>query len=543
MYQISPSSSLLSNEPIKEYRPGSPERASLKSELERQSSQEIEIPLIIGGEKMYTGKTAKVVCPHEHQHVLAVYHMAGPKEIKLAIEAALQAKHQWAQKEWSQRASIFLRIADLISTDYGQILNAATMLGQSKSVHQAEIEATGEMVDFMRFNVSAAEEIYSKQPLAAPNVLNRIVYRPLEGFIFAISPFNFTAIAGNLPCAPALMGNTVVWKPSSGSVLSNYYLMQLFEEAGMPGGVINFVPGSGASIGEVVLNHPDLAGVHFTGSAAVFQSIWRDIALKIDRYKNYPRIVGETGGKDYIFMHHSADVDETATAMIRAGYEYQGQKCSACSRVYVPRSLWPELKSGLQERMSDISVGDVMDFTNFMNAVIDQPSFTKIMGYIEKAQTSSDAEIIAGGHGDDSRGYFIEPTLIETVDPHFITMEEEIFGPVVTVFVYEDDQYQATLDLCDQTSPYGLTGAIFAKDRKAIALAETVLRNSAGNFYINDKPSGALVGQQPFGGSRASGTNDKAGSYLNLIRWISAQSIKENFLPPKDYRYPFMLEA
>ncbi len=543
MYQINISSSTLGNEPIKAYRPGSEERVKLKSELEKQYNQTIEIPLIIGGKQIFSGRTAEVVCPHDHQHVLAVYHQAGPKEANMAIDAALEAKKQWAAKEWSQRADIFLKMADLISSDYGRVLNAATMLGQSKSIHQAEIEATGELADFMRFNLSSADDIYSKQPLMAPNVLNRINYRPLEGFIFAISPFNFTAIAGNLPCAPAIMGNTVVWKPSSGSVLSNYYLMQLFADAGLPDGVINFIPGSGTLISEVVLDHPELAGVHFTGSAEVFQSIWQETALRIGRYKNYPRIVGETGGKDYVFMHHSADIDETATAVIRAGYEYQGQKCSACSRVYVPRSRWPALKSKLLALIQTISMGDVMDFSNFMNAIIDQKSFTKIMGYIEKVHTSPDAEIIAGGRGDDSKGYFIEPTLIQAFDPHFITMEEEIFGPVVTIFVYEDDQYHATLELCDKTSPYGLTGAIFAKDRAAISQAEEILRHSAGNFYINDKPSGALVGQQPFGGSRASGTNDKAGSYLNLVRWITAQSIKENFAPPRDYRYPFMLEA
>ena len=531
------------NEPVKEYLPGSHEKRLLKAELERQYTQEIEIPLIIGDREIYTGRTAKVVCPHEHRHVLAVYHQAGAKEVSMAINAALQAKQAWSDMNWSHRASIFMKMADLISTRYRYILNAATMLGQSKSVYQAEIEAACELADFLRFNVHFANEIYSNQPESTPGTRNRMAYRPLEGFIAAITPFNFTAIAGNLTTAPTLMGNTLVWKPSSSSVLSNYYLMQLFAEAGLPGGVINFIPGPGTAIAETVLTDPNLAGVHFTGATKTFQSMWLKTAQHIGRYKNYPRLVGETGGKGYLFMHHSADIEETATAIVRAGYEYQGQKCSACSRVYVPRSKWSELKSTLLSMIQTIKRGDVRDFSNFMNAVIDQTSYDNIMGYIEKAGSTDQARILFGGHGDDRNGYFIEPTLIETRDPHFVTMQEEIFGPVVTVFVYEDDQYQATLDLCDKTSPYGLTGAVFAKERKAIALAEKILYNSAGNFYINDKPTGAVVGQQPFGGSRASGTNDKAGSYLNLIRWVSAQTVKENFAPPRDYQYPFMKVA
>lgn len=531
------------NEPIVDYFPGSKERGRLKAELERQYNGEIEIPLIIGGQDIRTGNTGEVVCSHEHGHVLAVYHKAGEREAGLAIEAAMESRKTWISLDWSQRAAIFLKMADLISTKYRYILNAATMLGQSKTAYQAEIEAACEMADFLRFNVRQAEEIYANQPMSAPGVWNRLEYRPLEGFVFAVTPFNFTAIAGNSAIAPAVMGNTVVWKPSSRSLLSNYYLMGLFKEAGLPEGVINFIPGSGSVIGNTVLADHRLGGLNFTGSTSTFQSMWLRISQHIRHYRSYPRIVGETGGKGYVFMHASAEVAETATAIVRSGYEYQGQKCSACTRVYAPRSRWQELETTLLSMLKKIKVGDVKDFTNFMNAVIDERAFNKIMSYIAKANDSTSTKIIAGGRGDKSRGYYIDPTLIVTKDPGFITMEEEIFGPVVTVYIYDDLAYESTLELCDQTSPYGLTGSIFAKDRGAMAIAEKKLSDTAGNFYINDKPSGAVVGQQPFGGSRASGTNDKAGSHLNLVRWTTPRTIKENFSPPTDFRYAFMDEA
>jgi 1-pyrroline-5-carboxylate dehydrogenase len=514
----------------------------LKDELRRQYDQEIEIPLVIGGQAITTGKTGKITCPHDRGHVLAVYHRAGKKEAKLAIEAAMASRQRWVDLDWSQRAAVFLKMADLISTKYRYVLNAATMLGQSKTAFQAEIESACEMADFLRFNVKQAEDIHTIQPISTRRVWNRLAYRPLEGFVFAVTPFNFTAIAGNLATAPAVMGNTVVWKPSSRSLLSNYYLMQLFMEAGLPEGVINFIPGSGSDIGSTVLADQRLAGLNFTGSTGTFQSLWLEIARNITHYRNYPRIVGETGGKGYVFMHASGGVAETAAAIVRAGFEYQGQKCSACSRVYVPQSQWQDLKTALLSMISQIKVGSVMDFSNFMNAVIDERAFENIMGYIRQAASSESTEIIAGGNGDKSSGYYIDPTLVVTSDPKFVTMQEEIFGPVVTVYVYDDHAYADTLDLCDQTSPYGLTGSIFARDRAAIRLAEKKLSHTAGNFYINDKPSGAVVGQQPFGGSRASGTNDKAGSHLNLIRWTSPRTIKENFSPPRDFRYAFMDE-
>ena len=531
------------NEPVLNYQSGSEERGLMKAELKRQYDRRVDIPLIIGGKEIRTGDTRTVVCPHEHGHILADYHLAGPKEAAMAIESALSARQFWSDLKWPDRAAIFLKMADLITTKYRYVLNAATMLGQSKNVHQAEIESACEMADFLRFNVKQADSIYRDQPLSAPGIWNRMEYRPLEGFVFAVSPFNFTAIAGNLATAPALMGNTVVWKPSSHSVLSNYYLMQLFEEAGLPSGVINFIPGSGREIGKTVLGDERLAGLHFTGSTQTFQQMWQQIAGNIGQYKNYPRIVGETGGKGYVFMHASAGVEQTAAAIVRAGFEYQGQKCSAASRVYVPRSAWGALKDTLLDMVGKIRVGHVMNFTNFVNAVIDEQAYEKIMGYIHKVNTSKEANIITGGNGDKTEGYYIKPTIVETSDPEFITMQEEIFGPVVTVYVYADEDYESTLELCDRTSPYGLTGAVFARDRGAVSLAEKVLTNSAGNFYINDKPSGAVVGQQPFGGSRASGTNDKAGSYLNLTRWMTTRSIKENFSPPSDFRYAFMDEA
>jgi 1-pyrroline-5-carboxylate dehydrogenase len=478
--------------------------------------------------------------PHDHRHVLARYHRAGEQESRLAVEAALAAHHQWETMAWIERVSIARRAAELIHNRYRYILNAATMLNQSKSVHQAEIDAACEVADFLRFNAFYLSGIYAEQPCSAPGILNRMEYRALEGFVFAVSPFNFTSIAANLPTAPALMGNTVVWKPASTAVLSGYYLMRLFQEAGFPDGVINFIPGSGAAVGDRVLAEPMLAGVHFTGSTAVFRGIWRTIGQNIDTYRSYPRVVGETGGKDFVFMHASADVQETAVGLVRGAFEYQGQKCSAASRAYIPRSHWPELKAALGDMIGQIKMGSPRDFENFMNAVIDEAAFDKIMGYIAGAKESPAARVVFGGSGDKREGYFIEPTVIVTTDPHFVTMEEEIFGPVLTVFVYEDKEYEQTLHLCSDTSPYALTGAVFAHDRQAIITASRILSYAAGNFYINDKPTGAVVGQQPFGGARASGTNDKAGSHLNLHRWAIPRTIKENLAPPRDFKYPYM---
>ncbi len=530
------------NEPQFDYSPGSAPRAALEAELQRQYETRIEIPLIIGGQEVRTGKLARSVCPHDHQHVLAEYHQAGPAQVAAAIEAALAAKAQWEALGWEERAAIFLKAADLISGRYRAKINAATMLGQSKNAYQAEIDSTCELVDFLRFNLSYMTQIYAGQPDSAKGIWNRLEYRPLEGFVFAVTPFNFTAIAGNLPTAPAMMGNTVVWKPASTAVLSNYYVMQILMEAGLPAGVINFVPGRGASVGDPVIVHPDLAGVHFTGSTGTFQSMWRTIGNNIASYKSYPRIVGETGGKDYIFVHPSADADveAVAVAMVRGAFEYQGQKCSACSRVYAPRSLWPAISQRVQAMMGEIRTGDVRDFANFHNAVIDRASFERAMGYLKAAREAKEAEILAGGSGDDAVGYFIEPTVIVCKDPQFVTMREEIFAPVVSVYVYEDERVDETLDLLDATSPYALTGAIFGRDRGFVAAATKRLTHTAGNFYINDKPTGSVVGQQPFGGARASGTNDKAGSMLNLLRWCSVRSIKESFVPARDYRYPFM---
>ncbi len=528
------------NEPILSYAPGSPEREELKQTLNEMLSKEIEIPMIIGGEEVKSGDLGEARCPHDHQHRLGTYHKGNEKYVNMAVEAALEARKKWAEMSWEDRAAIFLRAADLLSKPFRPILNAATMLGQSKNVFQAEIDSACEVIDFFRFNVYYMQEIYKQQPQSAPLVWNQLEYRPLEGFVFAVTPFNFTSIGVNLPTAPALMGNVVVWKPASTAVYPAYYAMQLLKAAGLPDGVINMVPGSGAAIGTPALNHPDLAGVHFTGSTATFQAMWRLIGSNIARYKSYPRIVGETGGKDFIFVHRSADVQATAVAAVRGAFEYQGQKCSAASRMYVPKSIWPKLRDTMFGMIKEIKMGDVTDFTNFMNAVIDKNAFNSITAYIEFARKSDEAEILIGGGYDDSKGYFIEPTVILTTNPKFKTMEEEIFGPVLTVFVYEDARYEETLHLCDATSPYGLTGSIFAQDREAVVLAKNILRNAAGNFYINDKPTGAVVGQQPFGGARASGTNDKAGSFLNLIRWTSPRAIKENFYPPLDYKYPFM---
>jgi 1-pyrroline-5-carboxylate dehydrogenase len=528
------------NEPILTYLKGSKEREELEKELAVQASVKLDIPLIIGGKEIRTRNTARVVMPNDHQHVLAEYHQAGPEEARMAIEAALNAKECWMNLSWIDRSSIFLKAADLISKKYRFVINAATMLGQGKNVFQAEIDAACEVIDYLRFNVYFSSLIYSEQPKSDLNNINRLEYRPLEGFIYSITPFNFTAIASNLNTSVALMGNTTVWKPASTSILSNYYLMKVFQEAGMPDGVINFVPGNGSLISEVVLNHPDMAGVHFTGSNATFDSIWKNVTSNLSKYRSYPKLVGETGGKDFIFAHHSAAPQELATAIVRGAFEYQGQKCSAASRSYIPRSLWSKTQEKVLSMLSTMKVGDVRDFNNFVNAVIDETAFDRIMSYIDMAKNSTKAKIIAGGEGDKSKGYFVQPTVIVTEDPHFITMEEEIFGPVMTIFVYEDDKFSETLQLCDRTSPYALTGAIFSNDKFAMLEACRTLRYAAGNFYINDKPSGAMVGQQPFGGSRASGTNDKAGSYLNLLRWVSPRTIKETLMPARDYKYGYM---
>lgn len=532
------------NEPIKSYAPGTPERASLKKRLDELKNQTIEIPLIIGGKEIRNGKLGKAVLPHDHKTVLANFHQAEEKEVNLAIDAAMEAHKTWSRMDWYDRLAIFLKAADLLTTPYWRdTMNAATMLGQSKNVFQAEIDSACELTDFLRFNPYFAMQLYQEQPLYSPNgQWNRLEYRPLEGFIFAVAPFNFTSIMGNLPTSPAMMGNVVLLKPASSAVYSAYWFMKLLEEAGLPAGVINFVPGSGSKVGNPCLDSPHFAGIHFTGSTPVFQNMWKTASENLPKYKSYPRLVGETGGKDFIFAHASADVKALGTALIRGAFEYQGQKCSAASRAYIPKSLWPELKDFMVSELKTVKMGDVTDFSNLMNAVIDKNAFSTITEYIKFAKQSTEAKVISGGEFDDKNGFFIEPTVIETTNPCFKTMQEEIFGPVLTAYVYDDNKYEETLDLCDTTSPYALTGAIFARDRYAIALADKTLVNAAGNFYINDKPTGAVVGQQPFGGARASGTNDKAGSLLNLIRWVSTRTIKENFIPPKDYRYPFMNE-
>ncbi len=528
------------NEPYLSYAPGTPERVALQNTLKEMSAQEIEIPLIIGGKEVRTGNTQPVVMPHNHGHKLGVYHKAGKKEVEMAIEAALEARKQWSEMPWQERATIFLKAADMITGPWRNIMNASTMLGQSKTPYQAEIEAAGELADFFRFNAFYLTQIMSDQPYSPEGTWNRVEYRPLEGFLFAVTPFNFTAIAGNLPSSMAMCGNVVLWKPSSTSILSNYYIMKILERSGLPAGVINFLPGSGPDVGDPVFDSPHFAGLQFTGSTGTFRHMWKKIGNNIDKYHSYPRIVGETGGKDFIFVHNSADVDEVVTGALRGAFEYQGQKCSAASRMYVPASLWDEIREKLVAETSQIKMGDVADFSNFMGAVIDQKAFNSIKEYIDFAKNASDAEVIQGGNCDDSKGYFIEPTLIHTTNPKFKTMEEEIFGPVLTIYVYKDEDYEAALKLCDETSPYALTGAIFAKDRYALKHMADYLKNAAGNFYINDKPTGAVVNQQPFGGARGSGTNDKAGSMQNLLRWLSARSIKETFVPPTDWRYPYM---
>jgi 1-pyrroline-5-carboxylate dehydrogenase len=528
------------NEPVLSYRPGSKERKLIVEELEFQKNQVIDIPLIIGGQEIRTGVTGRIVMPSDHHHVLATYHMATENEVASAIQAALDAKCEWMNLSWIERGGIMAKAAELISKKYRYQINAATMLGQGKNVLQAEIDSACEVADYLRFNTYFASLIYMEQPLSEDGNINRLEYRPLEGFVYTVTPFNFTAIASNLNSSVALMGNTTVWKPATTSLLSNYYLMKILEEAGLPAGVINFVPGSGSLISGIVTKHKDLAGIHFTGSNSTFNTLWKQVSDNLSVYKSYPKLVGETGGKDFIFAHHSANPPELATAIIRGSFEYQGQKCSAASRAYIPVSIWDETKRIMLRMISEIKTGDVTDFKNSVNSVIDEASFDKIMWYINKVKSSLHATIIAGGNGDKTKGYFIDPTVIVTEDPHFFTMEEEIFGPVITIYVYDDDRFEETLTLCDETSPYGLTGAIFSNDKYAMIKACRALRYAAGNFYINDKPTGAMVGQQPFGGARASGTNDKAGSHLNLIRWVSPRTIKETLVPPTDFRYPFM---
>lgn len=530
------------NEHVYDYAPGCKERKALNAELERLSSVITEIPLIIGGKEIRTGNTGNVVMPHDHAHVVATYHKAGEKEVKMAIDEALKAHREWSAISWVERVSINLKIAELIAKKYRFLMNAATMAGQGKNAYQAEIDAACEVIDYLRFNAFFASEIYKLQPGSQPGIINRFEYRPLEGFVFTVSPFNFTAIGSNLNMAPVLMGNTVVWKPSTTALLSNYFLMKIYQEAGIPDGVINFLPGSGGMIGNIVFRHPEFAGLHFTGSTATFNEIWKNIADNIGNYRSYPRIVGETGGKDFIFVHPSADPQEVAVAIVRGAFEFQGQKCSAASRGYIPESLWEDIKARIKEMISRITVGDVTEFSNFMNAVIDDKSYENIMNYIGYARNSKDAEIITGGKGDKTKGYFIEPTIIQVKDPHFKTMEEEIFGPVMSIYVYKDKDLKETLKICDATSPYALTGSVFSKDREALAEACRILRYAAGNIYFNDKPSGAVVGQQPFGGARASGTNDKSGSYLNLLRWTNPRTIKETLIPPTEFTYPFMKE-
>jgi 1-pyrroline-5-carboxylate dehydrogenase len=532
-----------SNEPVLSYGPGTPERATLKAALDTVGAERPDIPAVVGGREVRSGDTRDVVSPHCHGRVLARLHQADKNTIAAAISSAVEAQREWGQWPFEARASVFLKAADLLASSYRQRLNAATMLGQSKTAFQAEIDSACELIDFLRFNVHYAERLYREQPESAPGVWNRMDHRPLEGFVYAITPFNFTAIGGNLPTAPALMGNAVVWKPAVTASLSNWHFYQLLVEAGLPPGVINFLPGDPIAISEAVLADRHLAGIHFTGSTEVFRSLWHTCAGNLDRYLSYPRIVGETGGKDFILAHPSADLDALAVGMVRGAYEYQGQKCSAASRAYIPRSIWPAVRDRVVAMIGDIRMGDVADFRNFMGAVIDRRAFERIGKHLERARSDAGVRIIAGGKTDDRVGYFVEPTLIEADDPGYRLLCEEIFGPVLTVHVYPDERWTETLTLVDRTGPYALTGAVFSQDRAAVSEATRVLRQAAGNFYINDKPTGAVVGQQPFGGARASGTNDKAGSVLNLLRWVSPRSIKETFVPPKDYRYPFMLEA
>lgn len=529
------------NEPVKQYEPGSVDKATLKAALLEARAKEIDIPMYIGGNEVFTDNKKRIAPPHDHQHTLGYYSAGSTEHVKMAIEAALKAKQAWTEMPWEQRAAIFLKAADLIAGPYRAKLNAATMLGQSKNAYQAEIDSACEIIDFLRFNVQYMSEIYAQQPESAPGIWNRIEQRPLEGFVFALTPFNFTAIAGNLPSAPAMMGNVVVWKPANTQIYSANVLMEIFREAGVPAGVINLIFVDGPTAGEVIFSHPDFAGIHFTGSTGVFQNIWKTIGENIHRYKTYPRIVGETGGKDFVLAHSSANAEEVAVGLVRGAFEYQGQKCSAASRAYIPASLWPAVKQKMLTDLASIKVGGTETFSHFVNAVIDEKAFDKLVSFIEKAKADG-VEVVAGGTYDKSKGYFINPTILRVDDPKYVTMCEELFGPVLTVYVYQDEDFEKTLGLVDETSVYALTGAIFGKDRYAVSQATKALANAAGNFYINDKPTGAVVGQQPFGGARASGTNDKAGSMINLLRWVSPRTIKETFVPPTQYEYPFLKE-
>ena len=528
------------NEPVLGYAPGSRERAELKARLEDMKSEVVEIPLVIDGEDVLTGNMSEVYMPHDHGHVLARYHMAGPDDVTRAVESCMDARTDWASWNWQDRAAVFLRAAELLAGPWRQTLNASTMLGQSKTCHQAEIDSVCELIDFWRFNVQYAREIYSKQPMNSQGIWNMSDYRPLEGFVYAISPFNFSSIGANLCSAPALMGNVSIWKPAHTSLLASFYNMRLMQEAGLPPGVINFVAGKASKISEVLLASPHLAGIHFTGSTATFQLLWKQVADNLENYRTYPRLVGETGGKNFVLVHETADSGQVATALVRGAFEYQGQKCSAASRAYIPESMWPAVRSTLEEQLGSIETGDPCDFGNFLGAIIDEPAYRTITDYIDKARQSTDAEVIIGGGYSDETGWFVEPTVILAKDPKFTTMCEEIFGPVLTVYAYPVEEWAETIRLVDSTSPYALTGAVFANDRGAVRDALAGLRDAAGNFYINDKPTGAVVGQQPFGGARASGTNDKAGSHLNLLRWVSPRTVKETFNPPSDYQYPFL---
>ena len=531
---------LPANEPVKAYLAGSPERVALEKELERQSKMVVEIPIIIGGKEIRTGDMGEVTCPHDHKHVIARYHKVGKKEVEMAVDAAMKAWKEWSRTPWTTRAAIVMKMAELLATKYRPIMNAATMLGQSKNFYQAEIDSACETIDFFRYNVHYASKIYAMQPKDGAGQLNHTEYRPLEGFVLAVTPFNFTSIASNLCMTPVLMGNVALWKPSTTALLSNYYLMQLYKEAGLPDGVVNFLPGSGALIGEVATASRHFAGIHFTGSTATFNSLWNQAAKGLGKYVSYPRIVGETGGKDFIFVHPSADPKAVATAAFCGAYEFQGQKCSAASRMYIPKSLWAGVLEDMKAMAAEVKMGDVTDPSNFINAIIDEASFNKCKSYIEYAREAKDADVVMGGTCDNSKGWFVEPTVIETANPHFKSMEEEIFGPVLTVYPYDDEQWEETANLCNETSPYGLTGAVFGRDRMAVEKITEILSYAAGNFYINDKPTGAVVGMQPFGGARASGTNDKAGGEFNLIRWIIPRVIKETLVSPTDYRYTYM---
>jgi 1-pyrroline-5-carboxylate dehydrogenase len=530
------------NEPVLSYAPGSPERAALRGALDDVLGSQTDVPMVIDGQPVRNGQTKAMICPHDHEHVLGTFHQAQAEHVDRAISAANRARSEWSRMPWDSRAIVFLKAADLLAGKYRQLLNAATMLNLSKTPHQAEIDSACELIDFWRFNPHFMQAVYADQPISVDGVMNYMEHRPLDGFVLAITPFNFTSIAGNLPTAPALMGNTVVWKPASSAVLPAYFIMKVLEEAGLPPGVINMIPGPGPEVCPPALDHNDLGGIHFTGSTYVFSTIWLAVGKDIRKYVAYPRIVGETGGKDFIFAHASCDVDALVTALVRGAYEYQGQKCSAASRAYIPDTLWPQVREQLVAQIRTIRMGDVTDFANFMGAVIDRKSFETIRDYIAFARDDENMQVLCGGGCDDSRGFFIEPTVVQSTDPRSKLMVEEIFGPVLAVYVYPEGEYEQTLALCDQTSPYALTGAIFALDRGAIVKAQNALRHAAGNFYINDKPTGAVVGQQPFGGTRASGTNDKAGSWLNLERWVTPRTIKETFLPPTDYRYPYMAD-